>query len=103
MIYPLKNPDKTLLSEFEAETGLLLSSFLFGMKKNFLMSKSNSDDVLVVSWSVGAGVDESRTLLAADAAAGVAAVVVVKKNASVSGWDEGGGLGALSCKRDFSD
>ena len=49
MIYPLKNPDKTLLSEFEAETGLLLSSFLFGMKKNFLMSKSNSDDVLVVS------------------------------------------------------
>ena len=46
---------------------------------------------------------KSRTLLAADAAAGVAAVVVVKKNASVSGWDEGGGLGALSCKRDFSD
>jgi hypothetical protein len=38
----LKNPLKTLRSEFPA--GLLEISFRLGMKKNFRMSKSNSDD-----------------------------------------------------------
>ncbi len=88
MSYPLKNPFKTLRSEFVV--GLLLTSFRLGMKKNFLMSKSKSDDVFVVS-GVGVGVAESTTFT------GVDAVVVVKKNnASGSGWDEEGGLGALN-------
>ena len=89
-IYPLKNPVKTLRSEFVV--GLLLTSFRFGMKKNFLMSKSNSDDAFVGS-SVGVGVDESTATFT-----GVDAVVVVKKNASASDCVTvpDGGLGALS-------
>jgi hypothetical protein len=84
--YPLKNPDKTRRSEFVGGT-----SFLFGMKKNFLMSKSKSEDFVV---SVDAGdVGESATFVSD------ATVVVVKKKASrsPSEGDALGGLGALSC------
>jgi hypothetical protein len=96
---------KTLRSEL-AVVGLLLLllvftiSFLLGMKKNFLMSKSKSDvfDVVSVAGNVGASTSfESVTAVGV----GVGDVVVVKKKASrsPSDGDEPGGLGALNYKR----
>ena len=81
----MKNPDKTRRSEFVCGT-----SFLLGIKKNFLISKSKSDDFVVSA--VAGDVGESATFVSD------VTVVVVKKKASrsPSEGDAFGGLGALS-------